>query len=74
MRHFGAEPLTSTPAVIAEARMEDEAIAGVLLAGRIFVSWSSSLDAGEGYGSPGPLELHLTVGKPIQGTVRSVSR
>jgi hypothetical protein len=51
---------------------EGDTVDGVVLAGRIFASWSSTLGA-EAHGTSGRLDARLEVGTPDDGTVTSVS-
>ncbi|MDZ5447547.1 HNH endonuclease [Micromonospora sp. 4G57] len=60
------------PLVRAVLHEEGNTVDGVVLAGRIFVSWSSTLGA-EAHGPSGRLDARLEVGTPDDGTVTSVS-
>ncbi|GAA2208283.1 hypothetical protein GCM10009850_037410 [Nonomuraea monospora] len=73
IRHDGATALASAPLVRAVVHLDEEPVEGVLLVGRVFVSWSSTFDPGQ---SPPDQNRHLQVsmqvGRPISGTVASV--
>ena len=60
------------PVVRAVLHEEGDTVDGITLAGRIFVSWSSTLGA-EAHGPSGRLDARLEVGTPDDGTVTSVS-
>ncbi|MEU8251644.1 HNH endonuclease [Nonomuraea sp. NPDC048916] len=72
IRHVGATPLASAPLVRAVVHLSEEPIEGVLLVGRIFVSWSSTFNPGHRPDQDRHLQVSLQVGEPISGTVQSV--
>ncbi|MGW3353410.1 hypothetical protein ACWDA3_59860 [Nonomuraea rubra] len=72
IRHNGATALASAPLVRAVAHLGEEPVEGVLLVGRVFVSWSSTFNPGQGPDQNRHLQVSMQVGKPISGTVRSV--
>ncbi|MFG1861922.1 HNH endonuclease [Microbispora bryophytorum] len=73
-RHHETRRLTSAPLVRALAHSEEESIEGVLLAGRVFVSWSSRVDPDRPpCREPEPFQVRLQVGEPTNGTVSSVT-
>lgn len=72
IRHNGATALASAPLVRAIVHLGEEPIEGVLLAGRVFVSWSSTFNPDQGPDQNRHLQVSMQVGKPISGTVTSV--
>jgi hypothetical protein len=72
VRHIGAAALASAPLVRAVIHMGEEPMEGVVLAGRVFVSWSSTFNPHQTSDQDRHLQVSLQVGKPISGTVRSV--
>ncbi|MFG2058954.1 HNH endonuclease [Micromonospora sp. NPDC048930] len=70
LRHWG-DPITEESVVLAEVQQETVPILGVLLAGRVFVSLSST--GGEAVPAPaGRLAHRLQVGASVKGTVASI--
>lgn len=88
LRHVPASPLawgltiyrnyeTSSPAlaplVRAVAHSDKESIEGVLLAGNVFVSWSSRMEPGQTVQRESePFHIRLEVGEAVSGTIISV--
>ncbi|MEH1017815.1 HNH endonuclease [Micromonospora sp. CPCC 206060] len=70
LRHWG-DPISEESVVLAEVQQETGPLLGVLLAGRVFVSLSSTV--GDAVPAPtGRLAHQLQVGVPVKGTVASV--
>jgi hypothetical protein len=65
------EPKTDEPAIRAVLHDPAGPVEGVLLVGRIFVSWSSTIPA-DVPGREARLRRHLLLGSPMNGTVTSV--
>ncbi|MFI9570666.1 HNH endonuclease [Microbispora rosea] len=70
IRHNGATALASEPLVRAVVHLGEEPVEGVLLVGRVFVSWSSTIDLQQTPDQHRRLQVSMQVGKPISGTVR----
>ncbi|WFE60076.1 HNH endonuclease [Micromonospora sp. WMMD712] len=70
LRHWG-DPITEESVMLAEIQLETGPLPGVLLAGRVFVSLSST--GGEAMPAPtGRLTHEVRVGTSVKGTVASV--
>lgn len=72
LRRYDSTPVVTAPVVRAIANEATGPCDGVLLAGRIFVSWSST-PASNAAAPPRHLRAHLHVGGQISGIVSSVS-
>lgn len=71
LRHWG-DPLTQESVVLTEAQLESEPVLGFLLAGRVFVSASSSYNPATN-ASTGRMVYQLRVGAAVSGEIASVS-
>jgi hypothetical protein len=65
------EPITDEPAIRAVLHDPAGSVEGVLLVGRVFVSWSSAIPA-DAPRTERRLNRQLLVGPPVEGTVTSV--
>jgi hypothetical protein len=68
---YGDTPV-SDPLVRAVLHDDDGDVEGVLLSGRVFVSWSSRLDPNRSIDAPRPVRTPLQVGSPSSGEVTAV--
>ena len=74
LRGFGPEPMTSAPVVTAIMHGPEGPLEGVLLAGRLFVSWSPvSEDQAATPGEIGRRAMTMRVGTPMSSVVTAVT-
>ncbi|HSV65286.1 MAG TPA: HNH endonuclease [Mycobacteriales bacterium] len=68
----GHPSVSASPIVKAVAQLADGPCEGVVLAGRVFVSWMSQPPANDELVQPSPLRLEFAVGGKVDGIVASV--